>query len=216
MSHDLNSTSVDGTTTSAMPATPAMPAMPATPATQPAAMRAATQKSGSGAIGVVGPLLAILLLALGVLLLRDALVAAGIFSGKQWASSAVSGLQGFAPVWWLIPVGVVVVLIGVWLVVTALRPRSRKTLPLTSQTGVFLHTRDVARLASGAAADVDGVLGVSSTATRRKVTVSVQATGHGSGGSGLRESVEAAVTERLSALQSPPRVAVAVRTPKEN
>lgn len=172
-------------------------------------MRAASQKSGSGAIGVVGPILAVLLLALGVLLLRDALVAAGAFGGKQWLSAAVTGLQGFSAVWWLIPAGIVLALIGLWLVVTALRPRSRKTLSLTSQTGVFLHTRDIARLASGAAEDVDGVLHVASTATRRKVTVTVQATD-----AGIQSAIANAVSERLAPLQSPPRVSVTVRTPK--
>jgi len=175
-------------------------------------MRAATQKTGSGAIGVVGPVLAVLLLALGALLLRDALVAASALSGRQWLPAAAAGLQGFAPARWLIPAGIVLALIGLWLIVTALRPRSRKTVPLTSQTGVFLHTRDVARLASGAAADVDGVLEASSTATRKKVSVVAHATAD----TGLRESVTAAVTERLAPLQSPPRVSVTVRTSKEN
>lgn len=178
----------------------------------PAPMRAATQKSGSGPIGVLGPVLAVLLLALGVLLLRDALVAAGALSGKPWLGVAVDGVKGFGPAWWLIPAGIVVALFGLWLALTALRPRSRKTLPLTSRTGVFLHIRDVARLASGAAGDVDGVLDASSAATRKKVTVTV----HGTAEADLRETVTVAVTDRLSALQSPPRVAVTVRTPKEN
>lgn len=180
-----------------------------------ATMRAASQKSGSGPIGAVGPVLAVLLLAVGALLLREALVAAGAFTGSQWLPAAANGLKGFAPIWWLIPAGIVVAVIGLWLVVTALRPRSRRTLPLTSQTGIFLHTRDIARLASGAARDVDGVLDVSSTATRRTVDVRVQ----GTGDAALQDAVTAAVTDRLSPLASPPRVAVTVRTPhtsKEN
>lgn len=175
-------------------------------------MQAANQKSGSGPIGAIGPILAVLLLALGLLLLRDALVASGALSGTPWLNAGVDGVEGFAPTWWLISAGIVVALIGLWLALTALRRRSRKTLPLTSRTGVFLHTRDIARLASGAAQDVDGVLDVSSTATRKKVTVTV----HGTSELGLRESVTGAVAQRLSPLQSPPRVAVTVRTPKEN
>jgi hypothetical protein len=178
----------------------------------PTPMRAATQKSGSGPIGVLGPVLAVLLLALGLVLLRDALVAAGALTGTPWLTTAVDGVKGFAPAWWLIPAGIVVGLLGLCLVLTALRPRSRKTLPLTSRTGVFLHTRDVARLASGAAGDVDGVLDASSAATRKKVTVTV----HGTAEADLRDAVTTAVTDRLSALQSPPRVAVTVRTSKEN
>lgn len=175
-------------------------------------MRAATQKSGSGPIGVLGPVLALLLLALGVLLLRDALVAAGAFTGTPWLPSATTALQGSPPKWWLIPAGIVAAVLGLWLIVTALRPRSRKTLALTSRTGVFLHTRDIARLASGAAEDVDGVLHVSSTATRRKVRVTVRATT----GAGLEDAVVAAVSQRLAPLQSPPRVAVTVAAPRND
>ncbi|WP_328291267.1 alkaline shock response membrane anchor protein AmaP [Kineococcus sp. NBC_00420] len=183
-----------------------------TGSTPPAPMRAATQKTGSGPIGILGPILAVLLLAFGLLLLHDALVAAGALSGTLWLNAAVDGVKGFAPVWWLIPAGIVMALLGLWLASAALRPRSRKTLPLTSSTGIFLHTRDIARLASGAARDLDGVLDVSSAATRRKVTVTV----HGTAEAGLSDSVTAAVTDRLSVLQSPPRVAVTVHTPKEN
>lgn len=184
----------------------------ATDGREPSPMQAAPQKTGSGPIGVVGPLLAVLLLALGALLLRDALVAAGALSGRPWLPAAVDGLDGSTPARWLVPAGIVLALVALWLIVTALRPRSRKTLPLTSRTGVFLHTHDIARLASGAAQDVDGVLHVSSTATRAKVAVTVRATAE----DGLREAVTSAVTERLAPLQSPPRVSVTVRTQKEN
>ncbi|MGI4895321.1 MAG: DUF6286 domain-containing protein [Janthinobacterium lividum] len=180
--------------------------------TRPAPMGAASQKSGSGAIGVVGPILSVLLLALGFVLLRDALVAAGAFDGKQWLPQFVSSLRGTSAKWWLIPAGIVVALIGIWLLVTSLRPRSRKTLALTSQTGVFLHTRDIARLASGAARDLDGVMDASTKASRRKVNVTV----HALSTSDVTQSVTSAVTERLSALQSPPRVSVTVHTPREN
>ncbi|WP_432561745.1 DUF6286 domain-containing protein [Kineococcus sp. SYSU DK003] len=174
-------------------------------------MRPATQKSGSGPIGVVGPVLALLLTALGIVLLREALVTTGAVAGTRWLPAAAEGLRGFAPAWWLIPAGVVVALIGLWLLVTAVRPRSRRTLPLTSQTGIFLHTRDVARLASGAAGDIDGVLQASSSATRRKVSVSVHATTD----QGLREAVTEAVTHSLAPLRTPPRVAVTVHSPRQ-
>ncbi|NIZ93342.1 DUF6286 domain-containing protein [Kineococcus rubinsiae] len=179
---------------------------------RPPSMRPAAAPAGSGPVGVVGPLLAVLLLALGVLLVRDALVTAGTVSGSAWLPAVVDGLRGTGPAGWLVPAGAVVVLVGLWLVVVALRPRSRRTLPLTSDTGVFLHVRDVARLAAGAAGDVDGVLDASASATRRKVTVTVS----GTAAAGLREDVTEAVTERLAALASAPRVSVLVRTPEES
>ncbi|MFB9377588.1 DUF6286 domain-containing protein [Kineococcus gynurae] len=171
-----------------------------------AGLAPAPAPTGSGPIGVVGPVLALLLLAVGVLLVRDALVAGGAIGGSAILPAAVDGARGFAAETWLVAVGVVVVLIGLWLVVTALRPRSRRTLPLRSATNTFLHTSDLARLASGAARDVDGVLSASTSASRSKVTVSVQATGP------VDDEVRRAVTAAVGVVNPPPRVSVRVST----
>ena len=127
--------------------------------------------------------------------------------GAAWLPAALDGLDGTTAEWWMVPAGVGVALLGVWLVVTAVRPRSRNTLPVTSATGVFLHTRDIARLATNAAGDVDGVLSARSTASRRTVTVTVRSTAT----AGIADGVTDAVTRRLSPLASPPQVKVRVR-----
>lgn len=171
------------------------------------AMRAARQQTGSGRIGAVGPVLAILLTAVGVVLLQDALSTVDNVPGRSWLAALIEGLNGFTAEWWLLPAGVAAALIGVWLIVTALRPRSRKTLAVTSATGVFLRTRDIARLASAAADDVDGVLSASSVANRRTVTVTVE-----SETAGIAEQVQEAVGQRLAALATPPAVKVRVRS----
>lgn len=183
---------------------------PSPPASGRPAMRSAAQKTGAGPVGVVGPVLAVLLLALGLLLLRDALVSAGALSGAAWLPAAAEALRGFAPATWLVPVGVALALVALWLIVTALRPRSRKTLPLTSSSGTYLHTRDVARLASGAARDVDGVLDATTSASRSTVKVSVTTTS-----GDLKGAVTSAVTEALRPLQKAPRVVVRTRTDRQ-
>jgi hypothetical protein len=170
-------------------------------------MRAAQQKTGSGRIGVVGPALAIVLTALGVVLIRDALIAFDVLPGSAWVPAALDGLNGLTAEWWMVPAGVAVTLLGLWLVVTALRPRSRRTVPITSATGVFLHTRDIARLASNAACEVDGVLSAASTASRRAVTVTVRSTATAR----IADGVTDAVTRRLRPLETPPRIKVRVR-----
>jgi hypothetical protein len=119
----------------------------------------------------------------------------------------LDGLDGSTAEWWMVPAGVALALVGLWLLVTALRPRSRKTVPATASTGVFLHTRDIARLASDAAGEVDGVLSAASTASRRAVTVTVRSTTT----AGIADGVTDAVAHRLSALQTPLRVKVRVR-----
>jgi hypothetical protein len=95
----------------------------------------------------------------------------------------------------------------VWLIITALRPRSRKTLAVTSATGVFLRTRDIARLASAAADDVDGVLSAHSVASRRTVTVTVE-----SDTAGIADRVQETVAQRLATLDDPLKVKVRVRS----
>jgi hypothetical protein len=171
------------------------------------AMPSARQKTGAGRIGVVGPGLAVLLAALGVVLIRDALIAFDVLPGPAWLPAALDGLNELTAEWWMVPAGVGAALLGLWLVVTALRPRSRRAVPVRSATGVFLHTRDVARLASDAAGAVDGVLSAASTASHRAVTVTVRSTAT----AGIADGVTDAVTRRLSALETPPQVKVRIR-----
>lgn len=171
------------------------------------AMAGARQKTGSGRIGVVGPVLAVVLAAVGVLLIRDALIAFDVVPGAALLPAILDRLNGYTAEWWMVPAGVAVALLGLWLVVTALRPRSRKTVPVTSATGVFLHTRDIARLASDAAEEVDGVVSATSTASRRAVTLTVRSTAT----AGIADGVTDAVTRRLSPLETSPRIKVRVR-----
>ena len=177
------------------------------PAGTAAAMPAAKQRTGAGRIGVAGPVLAVVLTAVGAVLLHDGISLLDSTPGRSWLAVVVGGLDGLTAEWWMIPAGVGVALIGVWLIVTALRPRSRRMLAVTSETGVFLRTRDVARLASAAADDVDGVLSAGSAAGRRKVTVTVE-----SDADGIAERVQEAVTHRLAALATPIKVKVRVRS----
>lgn len=171
------------------------------------AMPGARQKTGIGRIGVVGPVLAVLLAALGVVLIRDALITFDVLPGSAWLPAVLDGLNGLTAEWWMVPAGVGIALLGLWLVMTALRPRSRKTVPVTSATGVFLHTRDISRLASDAASEVDGVLSATSSASRRTVTVTVRSTTS----PGIADAVTDAVNQRLSALETPPQIKVRVR-----
>jgi hypothetical protein len=98
--------------------------------------------------------------------------------------------------------------LGLWLVLTALRPRRRTAIALDARTGVFLRPRDVAELARNAARDVDGVTSAKVTAGRRKVAVVARATAR----DGVEQKITQAVTIRLQALTKAPRVRVTVKT----
>lgn len=174
--------------------------------TRNAARRSAPPPTGSGRIGVVGPVLALLLTALGALLVREGAVGLGWLSGSTWLDAASGALDGYAPPTWVVAAGIVVLLVGLWLIATALGRRSRRTVALTSRSGIHLGLRDVARLASGAARDVDGVVSVSSSATRRAVHVRVVALAT----ERVQDEVTTAVRDQLAPLDPTPAVKVTV------
>ena len=168
------------------------------------AMDAAKAPVGSGAISVVGPVLALLLTAAGLVAIRDAVVRSGLLAGQPWTEQTLRALDGLSAAGWMVPAGAALILLGLWLLLTALRPRRRTAISVTSSTGVFLRLRDVARLAERAAEQVDGVLVARARATRRAVTVRVRSTGS----SETAEGVRSAVSGRLSALDQIPTVKV--------
>jgi len=159
-------------------------------------------------VTVVGLMLAVAVVALGVVGVHDALVAAGTVNATPWIDAVVSPFSDLTPGVWLLPAGVALVALGLSLLLTALRPRPRTAIALNARTGVFLRPRDVAKLARSAAQDVDGVTSAKVTAGRRKVAVVARATTT----EGVEQKITQAVTTRLQALTKAPRVRVTVKT----
>lgn len=167
-------------------------------ATEP--MGAAQAPNDPGTISAVGIVLALLLTALGVVAVRDALVAGDVLAGTPWLQAAITPLDGLQPAGWVLPVGLVLFALGWWLLLAALRPRPRTIFAVQAQTGVFVRPRDVQRLAVTAAEHVDGVLSAKASVTRRKVTVTATTTGDERTG----DQVRLAVRDGLAPLASPP------------
>lgn len=172
--------------------------------TQPRSLAPAKEPVGLGPVPVVGIVLSVVLLALGVVAVRDALLAAGALEGTPWVAGAIDAVDGWTPQVWIAVVGGVLVLLGLWLVVAALRPRPRTSLALRAETGVYLGRRDVDRVAANAASEVDGVLEAHATSSRRKIDVKVSVTG----GSSTIERVTAAVEHALEPLEHAPKVRI--------
>lgn len=185
-------------------ATGASPSVQLPPADAPVMAKAKTPIS-AGRITALGVVLALVTVALGVVGLHDALVSANAFGGPFWVTSTIHALDGLKPQWWAVPAGALMVLIGLWMLTVALRPRPRTAVALKSQTGVFLRPRDVKKLAARAADDVDGVVATQVSATRRAATMSVVVTGDDGR---ISQDVEDAVAERLAALDPPPRLKI--------
>lgn len=164
----------------------------------------------NGALPLLGVLWALTLIGLGGVAVRDVLVDIGVISGRRYVDETLTYLDNRTSADWMVAAGIAAALVGLWLVTLALRPRRRKELSVKAQTGVFLTTASVRRIAQAASSDVDGIDTSSVAASRSKVTIDV--TTLTADPAEARSRVEEAVQRALSALIKPPTVNVNVRS----
>jgi hypothetical protein len=179
---------------------------------------AAKDATRTARVGWWGLLLAVVAVVLGALFVREALVADGRIDARPWLAPAADRLDGLAPSAGLAALGVLVAVVGLWLVVLAFGRRVRTRLAVGpagtgpgGRSGVSIGIGDAARLARFAAEDVDDVLGARATASRRKVTVTVTAPE----GVRIEEQVRAAVEQQLAPLADPLAVKVVTKVSTE-
>lgn len=120
------------------------------------------------------------------------------------ADEGVSRVDGVTPRAWVPLLALLLVLAGVALLLVAVRPRPKKALTVSAQTGVFIGPHDLARLVEHAADDVDGVLEASVHSTTSRISVRVGSTG----GADVEDAVGRAIRPVLDALDSAPRTTV--------
>lgn len=156
----------------------------------------------------VAAFLALLLVAAGVLGVRDAAVAVGWLRGDLLIPKGVNAIAEFGPQQWMVPAGVALAVLGVALAVLALFPRRPTAVPVEAATTVYVGHGDVARIASAVTLDVPGVLKATCTASSRTVVVRCRVTGHADD---VRVLVTAAVADALEPLRHTPRIVVRVR-----
>ena len=177
-----------------------------------AAMQAAKPPVGVGASPLVGQLVAVALVALGVVGVQALLSSTGAIAQQSWitgALDAVDGTASDAPV--VLVVAVVALVLGLVVLPVAFKRRPRKSIELAAHTGVRLRTRDLSRVASAAIEGADGVTDAKVRATRRKLRVVVTSVASKERNSALVEDVERRLAPTLEALESRPRLAVSVR-----
>ncbi len=155
--------------------------------------------------------LALVVMCGGVVSLREAGVELGWVRGTPWIGAAVSALNGLRSQWWMVPAGAAALVLGVWLVFVALRPRRKTVVAVDAAGSVWMRPRDVARLASHAASCVPGVEVLNSAATRRKITMYVGLTGTESDVA-AKGAIAAAVGSATEILVPTPRIVVHVGT----
>lgn len=156
----------------------------------------------------IAAFMALMVVALGVLGVRDAVVAAGWLQGNPWIPKGFETIVVLAPQQWLLPAGVAVGLLGVALVVTALLPRRATAVAVDADSAVYVRHRDVARAATAAALDVPGVLAASTSASARRVAVRCRVTGDADE---ARALIADAVEGALQPLHRSPRIGVRIR-----
>lgn len=171
-----------------------------------AVVAAPTRTAGARYVGAV---IALLLVALGALLVRDAAVAFGWLRGSSWSSTALDWAAAPKPASAFTATGAVAALLGIACVFAALKPRRKRAAALTADTAVFVDYTDIARIASAAAQSVPGVIDARSSAGARSVTVRCTVTGERD--DALRRRIAVAVDSQLAALQRTPRINIKVR-----
>lgn len=174
-------------------------------------MRPAKRRVGVGRSPLFGELAALLLIALGVVGVQEAVVRTGVTGAPSWTSATLQWVQSLVPAFWMVVAGVVAVLIGLWALLTAVRPRPRTTSVLEAGTAVEIRSTDLARVAAAHIDGLDGVTDVGVTSTRRRVDVRVTTLAGKDANAALRSDAEQQLLRSLSALTKPPRVRVRVR-----
>lgn len=108
-----------------------------------------------------------------------------------------------------VTVGIIVSLIGLWLIIASFVPRKRTHVQVKSTASVWMRPVDIARKATSTARVETGGETIRSKADRRKLTVDVPEDGTGT----AQERIAAALNGEFSRLQTPPAITVKTTAP---
>lgn len=164
-----------------------------TPAKKPVAIPAAAP---------VGIIAALAVTALGAVAIRDTLTSTGAITGTSWLEWLLSKAEVLRPVDWMIPAGIGAVVLGLLVLIAALRPRHPTHLAV-GDAGVWIRSRDAARLATNTAETIDSVTSAATKAKRRRLQVTAKATGDVAR---VRDDLTTAIAQRLQAVTPIPRI----------
>lgn len=177
------------------------------------ALRPGKPPVGTGASPLVAQLVAVALVALGVVAVQHLLATLGAIEQASWAVTVLQsadGIDGSSGA--VLAVAVVLVVVGLLLLPVALRPRPRRGLAVEARTGVDLRPRDLERVLHASLEGIDAVSGVDvDVRGRRKVRVKVTSVAGESRDAEITSTVRERVDPVLAALESTPRTDVSIR-----
>lgn len=184
----------------------------ATPTITPTAAKA---PAASPATVVTGVLLALVLLGVAVVFARDALLAAGALTGTpwlRWFADKAELISSTSP--WMLWAGPVAVVVGLVLLVAALKPR-RSTHWALDEDGIYIGRTDAARLVANAAHEAGSVVAArADVAGRRGVRVLARTVA--SDTTGVTAAIDRAAAARLTPLRPTPSIRTRVVVSSES
>lgn len=172
----------------------------------PAAARSPVAGPAAGAVGVVA---AVVLIVLGAVGVAEMLRSVGLLRGEVIRPDWFGWTAVLEPTSWLRPAGVAAVVIGLVLLVIAVKPRRRTHLAVQGpDTIVWIGAADAARLAAESATGLDSVTAASVVARRRRLDATVTTFGDPAR---VRDEVRTSIAERLRTVSPQPRVRIELR-----
>ncbi|MCJ0903941.1 DUF6286 domain-containing protein [Rhodococcus sp. ARC_M6] len=167
--------------------------------------------SAAPAAAISAVVVAFGLLALAFVVSREWFINRGTFESAPWIQNSVEWASRLHWEPWLLPTAIAAVVAGVVLVVTAVKPRAKTHVALGNPAAstVWMRPTDIARLCSGHAASVPGVLRARTTVDRKHAKIHVDTAGGDH--DALITAVEAAVQPHLDILQRPVQLTVLAR-----
>lgn len=122
---------------------------------------------------LVAIIIALLLIALAVVAIRDLAAAQGWVNGSPWSTSVLKPLDGLTPSTGLVIVAVLVVLLGLWIVWLSLKPAKRTHVRANVDEDVWFTRAAIATLAQTTADRTPGVISADATGRGRAVTIDI-------------------------------------------
>jgi len=122
----------------------------------------------------------------------------------EWFGTAAVNPVGVA-------VGIVVALVGLWLIIAALKPRPRRYVRVDSASSIWMRPVDVARKATASARNELGRANIASRATRKKLTVDVE----DDGSADLDHRLTDVLGGEMQRLAQTPQVRVSIHRPTQ-
>ena len=156
-----------------------------------------------------GAVFGLFMLAVAAIAIRDLLLEIGWVSGQPWSHSAARWVAESSWQQWMWPAAVAAVAVGLGCLWQSLRPRRRKYVQLAGHEALWTRRSDIARRCTSVVTAFPGVVHAETVVGRRRVKVTVDASGvHDT------ESVRTAVDEVLSAIDLPLRANIKTSVPR--